>query len=77
MKQNDKDMSWSMYLSYMANPIAQPMSFNDFTDKLNGGNQKKKVKKDAGMSDAQIQKQVHQAEGILKGFKPPQKGGDG
>lgn len=68
LKKQDEEMLWEMYLATL--PFNEK-TFNDWKDGIAGSNNTKVTK----MSKKEIDATIKKAEEILRGFKPPQKGG--
>lgn len=76
LEENEKDQEWSLYLSYVANPLTEGASFDDFQKKIGGKKQKERPKgKQNSRDKVNIKEQVCRAELVLKGFTPPDKKG--
>ncbi len=74
LQQEDEERCWSLYLATVSNPFAEAMSFEQFRGKYGTKKTEEKPRKgkETGMREPEIRRQVQRAEGVLKGFVPPE-----
>lgn len=77
LDQENEEKQWDLYCAITANPFVGDVGdFEDF--KRSFGNDSPNGKKETDqteMNETRINLQVEEADKILKGFTPPQKGG--
>ena len=70
LEQEEEDRCFALYLSSVANPFAEQMTFDDFLQKATG--RRKGAAKQSTKTPAEL---VADAEKVLAGFTPPQREG--
>lgn len=70
LKKKDEEMLWDMYLATLP---YNDKSFNDWKQETLKTNKKQNVQT---MSKREIDATIQKSQDILRGFKPPQKGGN-
>lgn len=78
LSQQDEEKCWSLYLSCVANPFSEEITFEDFLKKYGTKTEpteQKLNKKGNKPKKMNLQQQVLKAEKLLNGFVPPGKKG--
>lgn len=77
LEQENEERQWDLYCAIAANPFAEDVgNFEDFKRSFrNTSPNGKKETDQTEMNETRINLQVEEADKILKGFTPPQKGG--